>query len=398
MIGGVTFLERKRINIACILIFTFILLQFCNLSIKSYMEHLSGQELDNQYPMVSWVVMGMTENDENCDGWYNGYVAQNLIDSEYDGLIAAENAKKDLKNLLEYYMNNPERFIRFLFKKNLSQWNEPTFESLCSLQDRGSSISEGKIQKLFLSVDNYIFLSNIYNIFNLGILFFTFVALISKWKQFTWYTLFLPLVFVGGFIFHFFWEAGSRYTISYFVLLFPTAVIGFHNTIQKAEYFMKNGNTEWFSFQKTGKMGIFVIGIIMVLFSCEKVIRKIDSEEEYKNYLSEVKSLPTGGRYLIESVSNHEVYDVILESMGYNFQIRMPEEESYLIVLAKASQRKVRFGDRMSCESERWYLEGTGNGTYMIRYKHYMLAIADGVFSLEQYDPENPEEWYLHEK
>lgn len=39
--------------------------------------------------------------------------------------------------------------------------------------------------------------------------------------------LIFPLIFIGGFIFHLFWEAKGQYTISYFLLLFPVAIAGY---------------------------------------------------------------------------------------------------------------------------------------------------------------------------
>ena len=38
--------------------------------------------------------------------------------------------------------------------------------------------------------------------------------------------LLLPTIFIGGFLFHLFWEAKSQYTITYFVLLMPYCAKG----------------------------------------------------------------------------------------------------------------------------------------------------------------------------
>lgn len=40
------------------------------------------------------------------------------------------------------------------------------------------------------------------------------------------FSLALALIFIGGFVFHIFWEGKGQYTIPYFVLLFPYAVMG----------------------------------------------------------------------------------------------------------------------------------------------------------------------------
>ena len=38
--------------------------------------------------------------------------------------------------------------------------------------------------------------------------------------------LLLPMIFIGGFIFHLFWEAKGQYTITYFALLIPYCAKG----------------------------------------------------------------------------------------------------------------------------------------------------------------------------
>lgn len=38
--------------------------------------------------------------------------------------------------------------------------------------------------------------------------------------------LLLPTIFIGGFLFHLFWEAKGQYTITYFILLIPYCARG----------------------------------------------------------------------------------------------------------------------------------------------------------------------------
>ena len=45
-------------------------------------------------------------------------------------------------------------------------------------------------------------------------------------RQMPLHRLLLPMIFIGGFIFHLFWEAKGQYTITYFVLLIPYCVKG----------------------------------------------------------------------------------------------------------------------------------------------------------------------------
>ena len=38
----------------------------------------------------------------------------------------------------------------------------------------------------------------------------------------------LPLTFIGGFIFHIFWEGKCQYTLPYFMILIPLCIMGYY--------------------------------------------------------------------------------------------------------------------------------------------------------------------------
>ena len=58
------------------------------------------------------------------------------------------------------------------------------------------------------------------------ILLSAFSYFLLNWKNININSLILGIVFVGGFIFHMFWEAKCQYTITYFWLLIPYAAQG----------------------------------------------------------------------------------------------------------------------------------------------------------------------------
>lgn len=58
--------------------------------------------------------------------------------------------------------------------------------------------------------------------------------------------LLLPMIFIGGFIFHLFWEAKGQYTITYFVLLIPL--------LCKGTYGYDRRDSRWyFEFRKASR-------------------------------------------------------------------------------------------------------------------------------------------------
>ena len=66
----------------------------------------------------------------------------------------------------------------------------------------------------------------IFNIFESIVFLGTLAYIYYTGRQMPLHRLLLPMIFIGGFIFHLFWEAKGQYTITYFVLLIPYCVKG----------------------------------------------------------------------------------------------------------------------------------------------------------------------------
>ena len=50
---------------------------------------------------------------------------------------------------------------------------------------------------------------------------------VLNYKKIQTLELIFPIVFIGGFLFHLIWEAKCQYTITYFILLIPYAIVGY---------------------------------------------------------------------------------------------------------------------------------------------------------------------------
>ncbi len=61
--------------------------------------------------------------------------------------------------------------------------------------------------------------------------------------------LFLPVIFIGGFLFHFFWEAKGQYTLPYCVALLPYGVCGYEKLAAKLQEVLERWKGE--SYNKT---------------------------------------------------------------------------------------------------------------------------------------------------
>lgn len=191
--------------------------------LTAYYENRSGMELGKGMPKILWIAMGMQEG-ERGEGWYNGFNYDTFRETGCDAQESSEIAKKAISESLENFKRNPAYALRFYFRKFASQWNEPTYETFyVNISHEGEfstvmqSLYDGKLNRIIVGyMDLY------QSLILLGAL----VILIKKRDAWTEEQLLLPLMVLGGFLFHMFWEAKSQYIISYFILLLPYGAAG----------------------------------------------------------------------------------------------------------------------------------------------------------------------------
>ena len=196
--------------------------QFCN----RLVEEITGQKLGEGEVMLSWVVMGMQEAPLGPGG-YNGYNSEVFTEHNYDTEEITEACLADLKKIVTRMSEYPvDEGIPFLARKTAFQWNDPTFISLDRTRGRKSdadipvwlrSLIEGRG-----SVGLSVWLNYMQTLILLGVLAF----LLLRWDRGSIYELMMAVVFLGGYLFHMFWESSASYTIPYFTFLIPYGVCG----------------------------------------------------------------------------------------------------------------------------------------------------------------------------
>lgn len=193
---------------------------------NSAVERISGQKLGEGEVMLSWVVMGMQEAPLGPGG-YNGYNSEVFTAHNYDTEEVTEACLADLQKILTRMSENPlDEGLSFFARKTAFQWNDPTF--ICLDRTRGRkadadmpvwlrSLIEGRA-----SVGLSVCLNYMQTLILLGMLLFLFL----RWDSGNIYELMMAVVFLGGYLFHMFWESSASYTIPYFTFLIPYAVCG----------------------------------------------------------------------------------------------------------------------------------------------------------------------------
>ena len=197
----------------------------------AYLENISGGKNIKGVPMLAYVEMGLQDG-KTAPGWYNGYNHNVYRENDCNYENTMETIKNDMAETVLLHCKNPMTSISFFVKKVTAQWNNPTFQSLWSIEGR-----EGKNNLQWILEGNgrwfYIFFVNIFQtVIYIGALFF--VKL--RFRKGKMDETLLLLIFLGGFVFHIIWEAKSMYAMPFFLLLLPISCNGW----EEYNYFLKN--------------------------------------------------------------------------------------------------------------------------------------------------------------
>lgn len=233
-------------------------------------EKKAGNTLSSGVTAMSYLAMGMQEASRGC-GWYNGFNIDTYDTAGMDTALANEISRLAIDERLTYFREHPGYTADFYLHKHLSQWADGTYASrqatLATYGGRSAFFKE--VYEGSLS-GGYIEWCNAWqNVLYLGVLVFCIDSLKKRRKskvvghmadQTAGHTagctadhmadqlgadqlgadrhgadrlyIYVGLIAVlGGFLFHTFWEANSRYIFSYSLLLMPYCGAGVYTEI-----------------------------------------------------------------------------------------------------------------------------------------------------------------------
>ncbi|MBR1653878.1 MAG: glycosyltransferase family 39 protein [Clostridia bacterium] len=195
--------------------------------VRYAMKTITKIDANEGIPNIAYVAMGMQEG-HMAPGWYNEYNRKVYRKSKFDNEVATEKSKENIKERIEVFKKDPKYALEFYYKKTASQWNNPTFQSIWVNQNRKAGVKKNRVVNSILKNNKMgKALVEYMNILQSLILFGALMYFILNYKQIKLIELIFPIVFIGGFLFHIIWEAKCQYTITYFILLIPYAVVGY---------------------------------------------------------------------------------------------------------------------------------------------------------------------------
>lgn len=213
---------------------------------KGY-ELRAGRELSSGVTATSYLAMGMQES-SRADGWYNGFNFNTFREAGMDPVLADKVSRQAISERLQVFREQPGYAAEFYLHKHLSQWSDGTYAcrqaTLATYGGRSSffiSLYEGPFSRFFIGYCNVW-----QNILYLGALI-CFCALSKDLRRkrtapaLSPYLCFIAVM--GGFLFHIFWEANSRYIFLYSLLLLPYAACGISALISHVSNTSAHGET-----------------------------------------------------------------------------------------------------------------------------------------------------------
>ena len=222
-------LRKKQVRNALLAVLVIAVYALQSWGTTAALEHKTGGDLSNGVSTMAFVAMGLQVNPVKCDGWYNEFNKESYIESGYDADKQGELAKASISDSIAY-LKSPSNAVRFFLRKNASQWADPLFQSLWTSQVRQTRNERPGWVNRALSPNGSTAIGQFLDVLQFwayaGVLLYLIFG--RKDKRF-FESLLLQITVLGGFVFHCVWEAKGQYTISYFVLLLPLAVLGFRS-------------------------------------------------------------------------------------------------------------------------------------------------------------------------
>lgn len=198
----------------------------CTQISNAIVERIAGRELPEGEVMLSWVVMGMQEAPLGPGG-YNGYIGNVFTAYHYDTELITQASMEELQKIVTRMSENPlDEGLPFLARKTAFQWNDPTFICLDRTRGRKALTQIPGWLKSVIDGRGGVRLSILLNYMQTLILLGMLLYLLLRWRKGNLQELMGAVIFLGGYLFHLFWESSASYTIPYFVLLIPYAVCG----------------------------------------------------------------------------------------------------------------------------------------------------------------------------
>lgn len=200
----------------------------------------TGADFRGGQPMILWMAMGLHEQFSRASGWYDGYSYYTYVENGADAQVATQEALQDIIDSLYGYVHAPSRFLHFLPDKLLSQWIEPTFQSVWVNRISGHAISLPRLVRSLQEGRLNPLLEGWMNVLQTLVYLCAALGLLRLSRGGGLLHLPLALTVFGGGLYHMLFEAKALYILPYFLMLLPYAAYGLCGAAARARALLEH--------------------------------------------------------------------------------------------------------------------------------------------------------------
>ena len=238
-IGGVWLIEllkKRSLRSAVCLVLTVVSVLTVSKLPQRFYEKRMDYDFGSGIPMIAWMAMGFDEG-HAAPGWYKEEHTVTAFErSGRDPAATADAARAALRERAAVFASSPRAALRFFWAKLRSQWNEPTYESLWLNQVHLSFSKKGAIYDFICGSGSAERRSTaVMNQYQQLIFLGTLLGCLGLWHKKSVKSCLLPLIVLGGLLYHLLFEAKSQYALPYFVLMLPVAAYGLSRLFRRIE-------------------------------------------------------------------------------------------------------------------------------------------------------------------
>lgn len=215
-----------------LILLTYLGIQFL---MNASIEKCTNKKVPEGTPMIGYIYMGMAKTQKRSAGWYDPVAIEIYEKNNYNTEMAKKENMQYIKARIIELIKNPKELICYYSDKIASTWLNPTYQTiwcaspgpvLVTNQDYAEYIEGKTIVKSMLSGTIFKIEEQFLNIFQTIVFMFAFYALFNIYKTGRLEYLLLPIIFLGGFVFHVIWETKAIYVLQYYYLLLPYTAYG----------------------------------------------------------------------------------------------------------------------------------------------------------------------------
>lgn len=233
----IRFLRTKNWRYGVLLLGLILICMKLPAAVQNGYEERFDVSLGKGTPMGAWLVTGFRES-SLCSGWFNSYTTTILMTNEYDQEAAKAQIRQDFLEQIKVFAGRPRYFASFMYRKVISQWNEPAFQSIWSsaagerfgevsplISAMGTGEPAEAINGYFNQLMQYVYLGVV-----LG-----FILLFSGKGAAQEEHMTVPLILLGAVLYHALFEAKAQYALIYVPLIIPYCAYAYAALTEKSE-------------------------------------------------------------------------------------------------------------------------------------------------------------------